>query len=190
MNTRSTSPNPNPRRPAGRQASHSERRQAMEATHEPETGKEVLRLLVPVTAEDDSRWGVAYALRRHADRQQVDVCLLNVGEFIDQWEVLRYRTQAEIAAFQLDRAEGFFDEAAEPLRERGIPWRGIFRRGKIVFTILDAAEELGCHEIVMPRSDAGLFGILSRRVVSSVVRRRRNIPVILVDRDGTPGPRA
>lgn len=190
MTTRSTSPNPDPRHPSGRKASQTEGRHAMETPNETDTGKEVLRILVPVTADDDSRWGVAYALRRHAARQPVDVCLLNVGEPVSHREVLRFRTQAEIAAFQLDRAEGFFDEAAQPLRERGIPWRGIFRRGEIAFAILDAAEELGCHEIIMPRSDAGLFGILSRRVVSSVVRRRRSIPVILVDREGTPSPRA
>ncbi len=62
-----------------------------------------LRLLVPVNANDDSRWGITYALRLHAQGRAVEVCCLNVGEPVTQWEVLRFRTQADIARFQAER---------------------------------------------------------------------------------------
>jgi len=142
------------------------------------------RLLVPLTADDDSRWGVAYALRLHAGGAEVEVCFLNVGEKVTRWELLRSRTQAEIAAFQADRADAFIEEAARPLVAEGIAYRGLFRHGEIVFTILDAADELQCDEIVMPQPQGGVLDCLSRRLVAEVKRRQRRIPVVTVDAEG------
>lgn len=61
------------------------------------TNVRVLRILAPINANDDSRWGVRYALRRRREGKKVEVILLNVGEPVDQWQVLRFRTQREIA---------------------------------------------------------------------------------------------
>ena len=146
--------------------------------------KRRLRLLVPVNANEDSRWGVAYALRLHEKGRDVEVCLLNVGEFITQWQVLRFRTQAEIARFQAERAEAFIEEASQPLAEQHILYRGFFKQGDIVFSILDTAEELECDEIVMPEPHTGLLGVLSRNIVSSVLRRQRGVQLTMVDRNG------
>jgi nucleotide-binding universal stress UspA family protein len=142
------------------------------------------RLLVPINANEDSRWGAAYALRRRAAGDEVEVCFLNVGEIITQWQVLRFRTQSEIAAFQAERAEAFVDEAARPLRDAGIECRGLFRRGDIVFSILDTAEELQCDEIVLPLPHHGLGTLFSRDLVAAVTRGQRGIPVVTVDQSG------
>jgi len=63
---------------------------------------------------------------------------------------LSSRTQQEIAQFQSERAQAFIEEAIVPLVAAQIPCRGFFKRGNIVFSILDTAEELDCHEIAMP----------------------------------------
>ncbi len=149
-----------------------------------------LRLLVPVNANDDSRWGIAYALRLHAQGRAVDVCCLNVGEPVTQWEVLRFRTQAEIARFQAERAQAFIEEACAPLSAERIPCRGFFKRGSVVFSILDTAEELACDAIVMPPPAGGLLGLLSKEIVATVMRKSRTVPVITVDRRGMPVPPA
>ena len=142
------------------------------------------RLLVPLTADEDSRWGVAYARQLHAAGTDVEVCLLNVGETVHSWELLRSRTEAEIAAFQADRAASFIEEAGRSLGAEGILFRGLFRRGEVVFTLLDVAEELQCDEIVVPRSQGGLLGCLSRGIVADIRRRQRRIPIVTVDAGG------
>lgn len=148
------------------------------------TAQRRLRLLVPINANEDSRWGVTYALRLHDEGRDVEVCFLNVGEIITQWQVLRFRTQVEIAKFQAERAEAFIEEASQPLVEKHIPYRGIFKQGDIVFSILDTAEELECDEIVMPQPHTGLFSVFSRDIVSSVLRRQRGAQLTMVDRNG------
>ncbi|MDK9724524.1 MAG: universal stress protein [Sterolibacteriaceae bacterium MAG5] len=144
------------------------------------------RLLIPIDATPESRWGVVYALRRHGAGDAIEACFLNVGEPVTQWEVLRFRTQAEIAAFQSERAQAFIEEACLPLIAKDIPCRGFFKQGNVVFSILDTAEELGCDKIVLPRPTSGLWRLLGRDVVGSVIRRHRGIPIIVVGADGTP----
>lgn len=146
--------------------------------------KELLRILVPINANEDSRWGIQYALRRQREGTQVEVILLNVGEPITQWEVLRFRTQQEIAQFQSESAQAFIDEATGPLATAGIPCRGFFRQGELVFSILDAAEEADCDEIVMPLPGKGFSSIFSRDIVATVKDRQRDVPVVAINRDG------
>jgi nucleotide-binding universal stress UspA family protein len=151
-----------------------------------EAPKQALRLLIPVTASEGSRWGVSYALRLAGKGQRVEVCFLNVGEIITQWQVLRFRTQAEIAKFQSERAQTFIDEAARPLVTHNIPFRGVFKRGDPVFCIPDAAEELDCDQIVMPSPNSGLCSFFSRNIVAAVARRSHVVPVVTIDSNGTP----
>lgn len=148
------------------------------------TAQRRLRLLVPINANEDSRWGVTYALRLHDEGRDVEVCFLNVGEIITQWQVLRFRTQTEIAKFQAERAEAFIEEASQPLAAKGIACRGFFKQGSIVFLILDTAEELECDEIVMPLPPTGLLSVFSRDIVTSVLRRQRGVQLTMVDRNG------
>lgn len=145
-----------------------------------------LRLLVPINANADSRWGVAYALKRSSDRPCIEVCLLNVGEPVDQWEVLRFRTQTEIARFQAERAEVFLEEASRPLVAAGVPHRACYRQGPIVFSILDAAEEMACDEIIMPAANDGLGRLFSRNIVRAVRSRARHATLVTVDDSGRP----
>lgn len=148
------------------------------------TAQRRLRLLVPINANEDSRWGVTYALHLHDEGRSLEVCFLNVGEIITQWQVLRFRTQTEIAKFQAERAEAFIEEASQPLAAKHIPYRGIFKQGDIVFSILDTAEEMECDEIVMPLAHNGLLSVLSRDIVATVRRQQRDIPVVTINREG------
>ena len=159
---------------------------AMSSADRTEVNAKPLRLLVPINANDDSRWGVQYALSRQRQGAQLEVILLNVGEPITQWEVLRFRTQQEIEQFQSERAQAFIEEASQLLAANAIAWRGIFKQGKLVFSILDTAEELDCDEIVMPMSKTWLESLFSCDVVSTVEHQQRGVPVVLVNDHGEP----
>ncbi|MEK7738282.1 MAG: universal stress protein [Pseudomonadota bacterium] len=158
----------------------------MSTSDHSETNAKVMRILVPINANDDSRWGVRYALRRHREGKQVEVILLNIGEPITQWQVLRFRTQQEIAQFQSERAQAFIEEAVRPLAAASIPCRGFFKQGDVVFSILDTAEELDCDEIAMPVPKKGFMSHFSCDIVHAVKRRQRDVPVIAVSSDGMP----
>jgi hypothetical protein len=145
-----------------------------------------LRILVPVNAKEDSRWGVQYALRRHHEGRELEVVFLNVGEPITQWEVLRFRTQVEISQFQSERAQAFIEEASAPLSAENVLCRGYFKQGNVAFLILDTAEELACDEIVLPQPRSGFWGLFSRDIVTSIVREHRDFQIVLVDQDGAP----
>ncbi|MEF8699462.1 MAG: universal stress protein [Candidatus Accumulibacter sp. UW26] len=147
---------------------------------------DVVRILLPIDACDDSRWGIRYAIRRHRAGQRVEVILLNVGELISQWQVLRFYTEQELSRFQASSSKALIEDAAKPLREANIPCRGVFKQGEVAFAILDAAEELDCHEIAMPAPMTAWWNPFSSGVLLTVVKRQRSIPVFLVDRDGMP----
>ncbi|MFA7322556.1 MAG: hypothetical protein WC000_13915, partial [Dokdonella sp.] len=93
----------------------------MNTLNTPDSDVEVLRLLVPINANEDSRWSIRYALRRQQESRAVEVILLNVGEPITEWEVLRFRTQQEISRFQEESAQRFIGEATAPLMTANIP---------------------------------------------------------------------
>jgi nucleotide-binding universal stress UspA family protein len=142
------------------------------------------RLLLPINACEDSRWGLQYARQLHESGTPVEAILLNVGEPVTQWQVLRFRTQQEIAEFQAARAQSFIEDASEQLESAGIPWRGVYRQGELVFSILDAAEELDCDEIVMPTHGSCLSNLFSRPTTAEVRRQQRHVPVVMVDSRG------
>jgi hypothetical protein len=146
------------------------------------------RLLVPLNASDESRWAIAYALRLHRRGELLEVILLNVGEPVDAWQVLRFRTQLEVADFQSARAQAFIADASRPLIAENAAWRGVFRRGERLFAILDAAEEFACDEIVVPAPKKGIAQLFSPDFVTLLERAQRDVPVVTVDSDGDTAP--
>lgn len=149
-----------------------------------ETDTKLLRILLPINAKEDSRWGIQYALRRHREGKNVEVVLLNIGEPVTQWQVLRFRTQQEVAQFQAARAEAFIEDATQALDAAGIQCSGFFRQGELVFTILDAAEELDCDEIVMPDQKRCLPSVFGHSIVAAVRQHQRGAPVVIVNSEG------
>ena len=152
----------------------------------PQAATRKRRLLLPINASEESRWGLKYARQLHESGTPVEAILLNVGEPVTQWQVLRFRTQQEIAEFQSLRAQTFIDDASEQLQGVGIPWRGVYRQGEVVFSILDAAEELDCDEVVMPTHGSCLSNIFCRPMAVEVRRQQRHVPVVTVDSRGAP----
>ncbi len=153
------------------------------------TDRQQRRLLVPINASEESRWAIAYALRLQREGKLAEVILLNVGEPVDAWQVLRFRTQQEVASFQAERAECFIADASRALTAANVPWRGVFKQGKRLFAILDAAEELACDEIVMPAPKKGLASLISPDFVTRVQQAQRGIPVVTVDSAGEDAAR-
>lgn len=143
-----------------------------------------MRLLIPVNGSENSLWAVKYALRLQAEGVGPEVVVLNVGEPVNQWQVMQFRTQQEIGQFQLRKGQSCIDEAIRPLAAGNVSCRGVFKPGEVVFSILDTAEELECDEIVLPLKKERWSGLFGRSIVQDIVRSQRSIPVVLVNSQG------
>lgn len=142
------------------------------------------RLLVPIDATERSHWALRYALTRRGEPLHVD--LLFVAEPVTSLEVLRFRTQAEVAAFQARCAQWLLEDAAKPLEEAGLSVRSHFREGDVAREIVETAEQLGAEAIVMPPARPWWLNFLTRGIVRKVLRLGRAIPVLHVDANGRP----
>ena len=145
-----------------------------------------LRILIPVDATERSRWGARYARWRCRQGIAVEVELLLVAEPVTNWEVLRFRTQSEVARFQAERGQFLLEDAAQPLLQAGIAVRVNYREGDVAFQILDTSEQLDCHEIVLPAPHSRWTRLLYQDVVRQVIQKQRGIPVVTVNADGLP----
>ncbi|MFB0934524.1 MAG: universal stress protein [Propionivibrio sp.] len=143
-----------------------------------------MRLLIPVNGSENSLWAVKYALRLQAAGLSPEAVVLSVGEPVNQWQVMQFRTQQEIGQFQSRKAQSCIDEAVRLLESGGVSCRGLFKQGDVVFSILDTAEELECDEIVLPRKKERWAGLFGRSVVQDIVRSQRSIPVVVVNNRG------
>lgn len=111
---------------------------------------ESTRVLIPIDATERSRWAIRRVLAEHRSGRAMEVHLLFIAEPVTDWQVLRFRTQAEIAVFHANRAKWLLEDAAQPLRAAGIAVQTHFREGDIAFEILDTGTTRLC-----PRRPAG-----------------------------------
>lgn len=143
----------------------------------------VTRLLLPIDASDESRWGLQYALRLAATGMPLEVCLLYVAEPVRSWEVLRFYTEDEVRKHFQERSAIFLEAAAKSLADAGIACRTYFREADAVGGVIDVAEELNCSEIVVPRTR--WLGLFPSGLGPKLIKRHCAIPVTLIGVDGS-----
>lgn len=143
----------------------------------------LVRLLIPIDATDESRWGLLYASRLAKTGIKVEACLLFVAEPVRNWEVLRFYTEAEVRKHFQERSALFLEEAAQSLSEAGIACRTYFREADPVGGVIDVAEELNCSEIVVPKTR--WLGLFPSGLGRKLINRHCTIPVTLINADGT-----
>lgn len=142
------------------------------------------RLLVPIGRNGRSAGSIQYAIGRSRLGERVEACLLHVEEPVAQWELPETAVRPE--AVLRKQVEHVLSQATRPLAEYGIPYAAYLRSGDVVFSILDAAEELECQQIVVPLPRSGWRRLFSHDVVVALYARQRDIPVVAVADDGTP----
>lgn len=154
----------------------------MKPLHSERPAGTAVRLLIPIDATEESRWGVRYAVRLAAGGVRVEACLLYVAEPVRSWEVLRFYTEDEIRRHFQARSEVFLEEAATPLRDAGISCASYFREADAVDGVVAAAEELNCSEIVVPQTL--WLGLFPSGLGARLIHRHCPIPVVLTDAEG------
>ena len=135
----------------------------------PVGGRHTLRLLVPVKGPGGASQAIGYAISRCADGGRVEVALLHVET---------------VPAPRPHGTGALFVHARRMLERRAIDCCTYVRSGPVVFSILDAAEELDCSEIVVPSPARPLLRLWSHRVVDALLAGQRLIPVVTVNQRG------
>ena len=90
---------------------------------------------------------------------------------------------------RLETRVSAIDSAPQYLSRSQLAFSTHIVAGELLFTILDTAELLGCHEIVLPALRHGPWrrrfaGALARKLA----RATRSATVLLADTDGMSGP--
>lgn len=139
------------------------------------------RLLIPVKNAEGATRAISYAIRRRAEGLPIRVFLLHVEEtFPARLPIAGDRSQVSEAG----ESEGIFTELMHMLEGLDIEVSAYVRYGPLVFSILDAAEELDCDEIVVPAPHKGPFRILSHDVVANLLAQQRSVHVVAVSKNG------
>jgi nucleotide-binding universal stress UspA family protein len=152
-------------------------------------GQDTLLLLLPVKRASDIIYGARYARRLQEWGIKVCVSLLHVTPAPPrQADGLPQHSASECHA--LDQAtQQMMHEAGLYLSRSHIAFSTHIFAGELLFTILDTAELLGCHEIVLPALRHSSWqrrfaGALARKLA----RATRSATVLLADADGMSGP--
>lgn len=135
------------------------------------------RLLVPVASAHSARRVVDYLVRRSCQDKDLLACLLHVEEPITQCSELMDRYAPR---YRIEPSDLIFNEPLGVLERNGIEHCAYVRSGGIVLTILDTAEELECHEIVLPPPARGIQHLWSRNIVWHVMSKQGKVPVVLI----------
>lgn len=139
------------------------------------------RLLIPVKNAEGAIGAISYAIRRRAEGFVIRVFLLHVKETFPAWLPM---AGDSLPASKSGESKGVFTELMQMLEGLDIEVSVYVRYGPLVFSILDAAEELDCDEIVVPAPHKGPFRILSHNVVANLLAQRRSVHVVAVSKHG------
>lgn len=144
------------------------------------------RLLVPVKKPDDASQSIAYAIRRRAEGGRVQVAMLHVQALVAPSSIRGHGQY--IRARTTPSAGSVFFLGARMLEGLDIDFSTYIRSGPVVFSILDAAEQLDCSEIVVPAPGRLHLRLLSRNTVRNLLAWQRSVPVVAVNKRGIKQP--
>lgn len=139
------------------------------------------RLLIPVKDAESAAGTISYAIRRRAEGLALTVFLLHVENAFPAWQPM---AETGFQSGKPDERKGIFTELRQMLEGLNIEVSAYIRHGPLVFSILDAAEEFDCDEIVVPAPHKGPLRILSHNVVANLLARQRSVHVVAVSRHG------
>lgn len=135
----------------------------------------VLSLLLPIKQTRDVIYGARYAKRLREWGIAVKVSLLHVTQ----------TSRDGHSAPDEREAEEVLREATLYLSRCQVEHRTFVLTGDVVFSILDTAEQLDCHEIVLPEAQTSPWPrLFSSNIVRQIVRASRTATVVLADPNG------
>ena len=152
-------------------------------------GQDTLQLLLPVKRASDIVYGARYARRLQEWGINVRVSLLHVTAAPRrQADELPRHSAGECQAIDL-ATQHMMHEAGLYLSRSHIAFSTHIFAGELLFTILDTAELLGCHEVVLPaHRRSGWPRRFSGGLAGKLARGSRGTTILLANHEGVSSP--
>ncbi|NHQ93266.1 universal stress protein [Janthinobacterium lividum] len=152
-------------------------------------GQDTLLLLLPVKRASDIVYGARYARRLQEWGIKVCVSLLHVTAAPRRCaDDLPLHGASECAALDL-ATQHMMHEAGLYLSRSHIAYSTHIFAGELLFTILDTAELLGCHEVVLPaHRHGGWPRHFSGGLAGKLARGSRGTTILLANHEGVSSP--
>ncbi|MED5594118.1 universal stress protein [Janthinobacterium sp. P210006] len=152
-------------------------------------GQDTLLLLLPVKRASDIVYGARYARRLQEWGIKVRVSLLHVTPAPPrQANGVPQHSASEGQALDL-ATQQMMHEAGLYLSRTHIEFNTHIFAGELLFTILDTAELLGCHEVVLPAHRHSSWPRhFSGGLAGKLARGSRSTTILLANHEGVSSP--
>ena len=154
-------------------------------------GQATLQLLLPVKRTSDILYGARYARRMQEWGIKVRVSLLHVTPAPSrQTEGVPQQSAGDGVGSMLDAAtQQMMHEAGLYLSRSRIDFSTHIFAGELLFTILDTAELLGCHEVILPAHRHSTWPRhFSGGLAGKLARGSRGTTILLANHEGVSSP--
>lgn len=151
--------------------------------------QDTLQLLLPVKRASDIIYGARYARRLQEWGIKVRVSLLHVTPAPPrQAKGVPRHSASEDHALNLATQQMLYEAGLYLSRSHLVFNTHIFT-GELLFTILDTAELLGCHEVVLPaHKNSGWPRHFSGGLAGKLARGSRGPTILLANHEGVSSP--
>ncbi|PLY41811.1 hypothetical protein CSZ94_13820 [Janthinobacterium sp. ROICE36] len=151
--------------------------------------QDTLQLLLPVKRASDIIYGARYARRLQEWGIKVRVSLLHVTPALPyQADGLPQHSASDCHVLDL-ATQQMMHEAGLYLSRSHLAFSTHIFAGELLFTILDTAELLGCHEVILPaHRHSGWPRHFSGGLAARLARSTRSTTILLANHEGVSSP--
>ncbi|MGK5049259.1 universal stress protein [Janthinobacterium sp. GB4P2] len=152
-------------------------------------GQDTLLLLLPVKRASDIVYGARYPRRLQEWGIKVSVCLLHVTPAPPRRaDGLPRHSASDCHALDL-ATQQMMHETGLYLNRSQLAFSTHIFAGELLFTILDTAELLGCHEVILPaHRHSGWPRHFSGGLAGKLARSTRSTTILLANHEGVSSP--
>jgi len=140
---------------------------------------EMLNVLVPIDGTDNGLNALRHAIDEYQRDHDLRLHLLHVQPRLSH-HVARFVSRGDRAAWHAERADAALAGARQVLERAGVPYAAQWRVGERAHEICRAAEQLGCHHIVMGTARRNTLTRMLQDSVTHRVLEHATVPVEVV----------
>jgi len=140
---------------------------------------EMLNVLVPIDGTDNGLNALRHAIDEYQRDHDLRLHLLHVQPRLSH-HVARFVSRGDSAAWHAERADAALAGARQVLERAGVPYAAQWRVGERAHEICRAAEQLGCHHIVMGTARRNTLTRMLQDSVTHRVLEHATVPVEVV----------
>jgi YjbE family integral membrane protein len=144
-----------------------------------ENGKAMLKVLVPVDGSSNALDAVRHAITEYQRQHDLELHLVNVQPWLSR-HVARFVNRGNREDFRREKAEQAMAAARAALDEAKVPYHTHQAQGDPPRAIVDTAQRLGCHHLVMGTARRNSLTRMVEDSVTHQVLELTNIPVEVI----------